>query len=244
MSFFESIPQPTPPEPVRRRRPVWMRPDAVIPGLVPAELVLVRTEQAAVAIGGVHAYPNGFEFTVHARLRREEEPGPRAGGLFGRPGRGMRTADEGLRLGVMYADGRRAAAPGGHPLPDDAEAGRLVLFENGGGGSGRTWDGNFWVHPLPPDGPVTFVVSWMEHGVAEARAELDGAAIGAAARRAVTLWPEEPEFEPGGGYAWSSHVATAGEPDGPGVGPEPDRPAGQGSSAGRMAHPGRDGHGR
>ncbi len=91
MSFFESIPQPPPPEPVRSGRPVWMRPDAVIPGLVPVEVVLVRTEQVAVAIGGVHAYPNGFEFTVHARLRREEEPGPGGGGLFGRHGRGMRA---------------------------------------------------------------------------------------------------------------------------------------------------------
>ena len=48
MSFFDSVPQPPPPpEPVRRHRPVWMRSDAVIPGLVPAELMLVRTEQVA-----------------------------------------------------------------------------------------------------------------------------------------------------------------------------------------------------
>jgi hypothetical protein len=60
MGFFESIPQPPPQEPARRRRPVWMRSDAVIPGLVPAEVVIVRTEQVAVAIGGIHAYPNGF----------------------------------------------------------------------------------------------------------------------------------------------------------------------------------------
>jgi hypothetical protein len=235
MSFFESIPQPPPPEPVRRRRPVWMRSDAVIPGLVPAELVLVRTGQVAVAIGGVRAYPNGFEFTVHARLRREDEPGPRVGSFFGRHGRGMRAANEGLRLGVMYADGRRAAAhtPGGHPRLDDADAGRLVLFENGGGGSDRTWDGNFWVHPLPPDGPVTFVVSWGDRGVAETRAELDGAAIGEAARRAVMLWPEEPESEPGDVDAWNSQVVTAGEPeDGPGPGAEPDRPGAEGAGPG------------
>jgi hypothetical protein len=232
MSFFESIPQPPPPEPARRHRPMWMRSDAVIPGLVPAELVLVRTERVAVAIGGVHAYPNGFEFTVHARLRREKEHGPRVGGLFGRHGHGM-PANEGLRLGVMFADGRRAAAPGGHPRLDDADAERLVLFENGGGGSDRTWDGNFWVHPLPPDGPVTFVVSWGEHGVAEARAELDGAAIGEAARRAVILWPEEPEFEPGDGYAWSSGVVTADEPDdGLTAGPEPDRPGAEDAGPG------------
>jgi hypothetical protein len=70
------------------------------------------------------------------------------------------------------------------------------MLQNGGSGSDRTWDGNLWVHPLPPEGPVTFVASWLEHGVAETRAELDGAPIREAAGRAVILWPEEPEFEP------------------------------------------------
>src|SRR6516162_350285 len=114
MSFFESIPQPPPPEPVRHRRPGWLRSDAVIPGLVPAEMVLVRTGQVAVGISGVRAYTNGFEFTVYARLRREDQPRP-GGGLFEGHGRGMRAANEGLRLGVMYADGRRAAVPGARP---------------------------------------------------------------------------------------------------------------------------------
>ncbi len=36
------------------------------------------------------------------------------------------------------------------------------------------------------------MVSWLEHGIAEARAELDGEAISEAARRAVTLWLDEP----------------------------------------------------
>lgn len=57
-------------------------------------------------------------------------------------------------------------------------------------------------------GPVTFVASWPDYGVAETRAELAGAAIRAAAGRAVVLWPEEPEFEPGG-CAWSSGTITA-----------------------------------
>ena len=77
MSFFDSIPlPPAPPEPVRRRRPVWMRSDVVIPGSVPAEVVLIHTGQVAVAIGSVRAYPNGFEFTLHTRLRGEDESGP------------------------------------------------------------------------------------------------------------------------------------------------------------------------
>jgi hypothetical protein len=30
--------------------------------------------------------------------------------------------------------------------------------------------------------------------------------------RAMILWPEEPEPEPGEGYAWTRHVVTADEP--------------------------------
>ena len=49
------------------------------------------------------------------------------------------------------------------------------------------------MHPLPPYGPVTFIVSWLAQGVTEARAEVDGAVIRAAADRAVTLWPDDPD---------------------------------------------------
>ena len=51
MGFFESIRQTPPPEPVRSRRPAWMRSDAVIPGLVPAEVMLVRTDEVAIGRG-------------------------------------------------------------------------------------------------------------------------------------------------------------------------------------------------
>jgi len=236
MSFFESIPRPPPPEPARQRRPAWMRSDAVIPASVPAEVVLIRAEQVAVAAGSVRAYPNGFEFTVHIRLRREDESGwPGHSDPFARhrPRRGTQRNGDQLRLGVLYADGRRAATTGPHSgPPDDADDGRLVLQQGGGGGSGRSQDWDFWVHPLPPDGPVTLVASWAEHGIAESRAELDGAAIRAAAGRAVTLWPEEQESGPGG--AWRSHTITitGGEPDDLGTRAEPDRPGADGTGAG------------
>ena len=67
------------------------------------------------------------------------------------------------------------------------------MLEGGSRGSDRRWDGDFRVHPLPPDGPVTFVVSWLVKGVAEARAQVDGAAVRAAASRAVELWPDDRE---------------------------------------------------
>lgn len=61
--------------------------------------------------------------------------------------------------------------------------------------------------------PVTLVVSWPAQGIEEARAELDGAAISAAAQRAVTLWPEEPAPESAAGWITSTITATQGAED-------------------------------
>jgi len=221
MGFFESIPQPPPPEPATWRDLSWMRPEAVLPGSVAAEAVLCRTGQVAVAVGSVRAYPNGFEFTVHVRLRLATEASwPGHSDVFQRPRPGAGEDGSQLRLGVLYADGRRAATTGGHWLPPgDAGDEYLVLRQGGGGGSSHGCDWDFWVHPLPPGGPVIMVTSWLEHGIAESQTELDGAAILAAAGRAVTLWPEEPDSERGG--SWRSQTITVAhsraeaEPDEP-----------------------------
>ena len=208
MSFFDSLPVRAPaPPPLRPRRPAWARSSAVIPGSVPGEVIMARTDEAAVAAGSVRAYPNGFEFTVHVRLRREDETGERwALDPFTRHSRGRSEPQDALRLGLMYADGRRVASSDG-PDPAADDPGRLILHPEGGGGDSVTWHADFWVHPLPPDGPVTLVVSWLEQGIAEARAELDGAAIRAAAQRAVTLWPEATASE--SGTSWTSSTITA-----------------------------------
>jgi hypothetical protein len=231
MSFFDSIPQPPPPEPVRRPRQAWMQPDEVIPGTVPAEVLLIRAERVAVAIGSVRAYPNGFEFTVHVRVR-EDETEPVRHDPFDRHGWGLQAPDEVLRLGVLYADGRRGATTSGYWRPDEADPARVIMHQGGSSGNPRRWDGQLWVYPLPPEGTVTFVASWLKYGVAETRAELDGSAIRAAAGRAVILWPEEPDSAPGGGYGWGSQVITAGEPDDPGARAEPDQPGAGGAGTG------------
>jgi hypothetical protein len=165
----------------------------------------------------VGAYPNGFEFTVHSRLRREDASGRRAPDPFEDDGPGTvpKQPQGGLRLGVMFADGRRAATTG-RPMPRD-NRGNLVLQREGGGGDSRRWDLDFWVHPLPSDGPVTLVTSWLKYGVAESRAELDGASIRAAAERAVTLWPDEPDDQSGGGWTTSSMTAHASDDPGGGT---------------------------
>jgi hypothetical protein len=163
--------------------------------------MLIRTEQAAVAIGDVRAYPNGFEFTAHVRMRGKDENEPVWHDPLDRHGqRGSQPSGDVLRLGVLYADGRRSATTGEHwpPPGETADPGRLFLQHNSSGGTARRWDAEFWVHPLPPEGPMTFVASWPEYGVTETRAELAGTAIRAAAARAVILWPEEPEIDPAG----------------------------------------------
>src|SRR5215472_10358470 len=113
MAFFESIPQPPPPEPLRRqRRRPWMQPETVIPGSVPAELLLIRAEAVAVAVGSLRAYPNGFEFTVRVRLRREDEEyrhGMSDPFDWHASGQREMTRDRALRLGILYADGRKTA---------------------------------------------------------------------------------------------------------------------------------------
>lgn len=109
MSFFDDTPEWVPRPSGRTGRPAaWMRPDGVIPGFAPAGLFLIRTDEIAVAVGSVDGYPNGFEFTVHARLRHDQF-------VWGNspldPGADPRTSehpDQALRLGILYADGRRA----------------------------------------------------------------------------------------------------------------------------------------
>jgi hypothetical protein len=173
-----------------------------------ADLMLIRTERAAVAVTTVCAYPNGFEFTVrvHARGPEKFPPDP-----FGWHGAGREPAEPALRLGVMYADGRRTATTAGYPRPSDDPSGRLVLTPGSGGGSEHSWHSSFWIYPLPPEGPVTLVVSWPEQGIPETRGELDGAAIRAAARRAVVLWPDEPDLESSGGWQSSTIMAEASD---------------------------------
>jgi hypothetical protein len=72
-SIFEP---PPPPEPPGRedRRPIWAGPpNNVLPGIVPVQLVIARTQDTAVAVIGIRAYPNGLAFTLSVRLRHERD---------------------------------------------------------------------------------------------------------------------------------------------------------------------------
>ena len=97
MSFF-AMPAWEPPS--GYRIPAWLRPpETMIPGIVPVELLLARTDTDAVLVTHLRAYPTGFDFDLAVRRRPSHPRQPHH--------RGHRWDDR-LRLGVRFADGRRA----------------------------------------------------------------------------------------------------------------------------------------
>lgn len=198
MSFFDAPPPPEP-EPQPFSQPSWLGPPQNMLGApVPLRLLLARTERAVAALTGCDAYPNGVAFDFALRLRPDsltiaERRALMHGGLFHRVGpvEGDELPPELFRFGVLFADGRKATSVNdrrafmGQDEPDGP-----FLMPRGGGGGELSWNMDFWLWPLPPAGPLTFVVEWPALGIAETRVESDATAIVEAAATTETLWPE------------------------------------------------------
>jgi hypothetical protein len=159
MGFFDDLPPPPPPPPPEPayRPPPWFKPEAALAGVVDRELLLARTDDTAVAVVGLLAYPNGFQFTVTAVLREEDRwrPLDPMGHRIGLPPEEGPPPPELLRLGVRFADGTTLTNLGSRwpPYsPDEEEPDGPLMVPQGGGGGGRRYDQEFWVWPLPRPG--------------------------------------------------------------------------------------------
>jgi hypothetical protein len=158
-------------------------PDNEIPVALPLHVVLVRTADVAIVLLGLDVYTTGLRFDVAVRIREPVEGRDLSESVFM-----MGPATEGLfRLGVEYADGRRTAIEGRAGSPDD-----VAIRAGAGSSSERSTDQSWWIHPLPPDGPLTFVVNCGALDIAETSTVIDGAPIAQAAASVVTLWPWSP----------------------------------------------------
>jgi hypothetical protein len=180
----------------------WPCPN-VVPGMASVAVTLARTEETVVALTGIRAYPAGFGFTLHLRLRNLPPRERRGFWPFPefRHHRGHVWPADALRLTVEFADGRTVsnldAPTAGSDGPDPD---RPMLSDGPGTGmvaSGSLrdrwiWDMEYRVRPLPPPGPLAFVCAWPRRGIPSSRVEVDGAAIREAADAAVTLWWEDP----------------------------------------------------
>lgn len=189
MSFFDTI--PVPPQPPQRwfRQPEWLSaPEHMVGRFAALEPALARSADAAVVLDGFAAYPSGVAFHLLVRTRRDDDPEP-----FTHRGRVHPQPDEdGLRIGVEYADGGRTSNDVWRPYASAAEPpDGPLLTVGGGGGGGRSWDQRLWLWPLPPAGPLAFVVRWVRAGIAETRIARDAGPLRDAAAAAVELWPED-----------------------------------------------------
>lgn len=185
----------------RARRPWQGPPDGVIGHTIPLNLVIGRAEKAAVWIPALTVYLDAFEFEVEIRHRLDDEQFEHPFFMGHHPRHRRRPSSEGLpaellRLGIEFSDGRKATNLGApywlRPEDPDAEPeGPLLQPSGGGGGGGGRWRHGFYVWPLPPAGPLTFVCEWPAATIELTRSEINTDPLRAAAN-AIVLWDDDP----------------------------------------------------
>ncbi len=195
--FFE--PPPLPLEKHRRPiRPPWSGPpEGTLPGVVPLELLLARSDKAAVYVTHLAVYPAGFELEIQAAAAagEEDEQLEFDHDLFGRhwpsPGRNRELPAELLRIGVQFADGSKATTTAGmpHHRQDQVPPGPVMWPLAGGGGGGR-WHQGYWIWPLPKGGPLQLVCEWPAADIPLTRKQMDTKVILEAANRAQSIFPD------------------------------------------------------
>jgi hypothetical protein len=148
------------------------------PRVAVSGLMLAQTEAVAVAVTAIWAFKAGFEFWISALFRQEGVALER------------RRGEQALHIGVQFADGRKVGNAGSVPSPAGSVADGLILSPLSLGGGLWQKSRTYWVWPLPPPGPLTFVCKWTGLGIAEQRAVTDGGLILDAARLSYQLWPD------------------------------------------------------
>jgi hypothetical protein len=208
--FFESLPAGEEtvaaglPEP-----PPWSGPPPLETGAVLAvEQTVARSGNVVLRLPTIRAFRPGCMFDVEVVSRQGELSEDDWWDLqtsvwgFHQVRGGAPLPRRLLRLGVRYADGRKATTLESQvrrrQTCDEPPAGPLVSLSPGSSGMhGRDMgfsDFGLWLWPLPPAEVFEFAVEWPFGGIELTIAELDGAAIVAAASRSAYYWPDT---EPG-----------------------------------------------
>lgn len=153
------------------------------------ELLLVDTDELAIAISRLAAYPTGFSFEVLVLTS------PRPGGperldplMFGHFG--PRPRPDMLRIGVQFADGAKATNMSSFRPGDEPPTGPVLNSHGSSGGGGR-FRTDAWVWPLPPPGPLAFVCEWPAINLPLTRREIEAELILEAAQKARVIFSED-----------------------------------------------------
>lgn len=203
MDFFP--PDPETPEAevsMSTRQPRWQAPDDELPVLLPVTETLAVNDHLALGLFGIAVYSDGVEFRLEGRLRRNDMPirewSELCSDFVGHGGMGGLPDPSGrLRFGLVLGDGEKVLAEG-FPYyggrEDDSASGpekhSLSRNSNGAGGDDRrfTSSDRLWLWPLPPEGPIEFVLQWPALGVEERRIVLDGSAMRELTTRVQQFW--------------------------------------------------------
>ncbi|HWV50434.1 MAG TPA: hypothetical protein VN035_13345 [Microbacterium sp.] len=204
MSFFPPDPEiPEPDDDMESNSPRWWAPpEDEVPALAPVSEILAITDHVAIALIGAAVFRDGVEFRVERRLRRHGLASAEWNELCAtfmehHPWGGPSGAQGRLRFGLVLGDGQKVLLDGGGRFTGDfdptAEPRSHVLSRHGGSGGGSngyfSGSDSLWLWPLPPSGPIEFVLQWPALGIGEARTILDGSELAACAPRATSLWP-------------------------------------------------------
>lgn len=168
------------------------------------ELVIGRSERAAVAVTRLAAYGEGFEFELHVLVDPDQQPPLRFSGPLRRQMPEGSAADT-LMYGLLFADGSKVTNLGRYPA-ENAAGSSPVLNAGASGGSGHEFRQSFWVSPLPPAGPLTFACEWAELGIELTTVAIDGQLVIDAAARSQPMFADRGD----GGVGWSSRPVRFG----------------------------------
>lgn len=184
-------------------QPRMSPPENEFPAGIGLTAMLARTDDAAVGITQIEAFSTGFQFRLAVRVRQARPhlvPGRLMMLVSSHVHPGVEIPlQERLLLGIEYSDGQRASTLQDVRMsgPEHSVSGQpLILAQQGGSGGERSVDQTFWVSPLPPDGPMIFVIAWPAFGMPESQIVVDSAPIRAAADRSQTLCHRSPLSSP------------------------------------------------
>jgi hypothetical protein len=185
MSFF-ALPAWQPPS--GYRIPTWLRPpETMVPGIVPVELLLARTDTHAVLVTDLRAYPTGVDFVLAVR-RRPGQPNQRRRG----PDMDREHLEyHDLRFELRFADSHTVSNdPRRWPRTfETEEPDPPLLYYHGSGGNDRGWRSRHWLWGLPPPGPLVFVCEWPARQIPALGVKIEAKLVLEAAGRAVPMWP-------------------------------------------------------
>jgi hypothetical protein len=148
-----------------------------------SSFVLARSSDVAVAVRGITAYSDGLLLHVTVLFADEQKREQLDWSLqqYSRsPGR--------FRLGVELPGGARAITGSSDAPPVESPTTSAVLTLLSSNAGALQWQGDYWLWPLPEEGPLVVGCRWPDRAIDETLVSLDTTPLRAAAATSGPVW--------------------------------------------------------